>query len=58
MFILFLIGLFCLLLVIGFFVAGGGQDSVSFAVKAMVALAALAFVGFIGVMAWALLFSH
>lgn len=52
--ILFLIGLFCLLLVIGFF-ATGGQSSLSFAVMAMIALGALAFVGFIGMIIYALL---
>jgi hypothetical protein len=57
MFILFLIGLFCLLLVIGFFVTGG-QASLSFAVKSVVVLAALAFVGFIGLIAWMVLSYH
>jgi hypothetical protein len=53
---IFLIGLFCLLLVIGFF-ATGGQSSLSFAVMGMVALGALAFVGFIGIVIYAI-FSH
>ena len=57
MFIALLIGLFCLLLVIGFF-ATGGKASLSFAVMGMVALAALAFVGFIGLIVWTLLSSH
>ncbi len=57
MFILFLIGLFCFLLVLGFFLTGG-KAPLNFAVMGMVALAALAFVGFIGVVAWAIFFSH
>ncbi|MCR4334768.1 MAG: hypothetical protein NUV47_03535 [Patescibacteria group bacterium] len=48
---IFLIGLFCFLLVIGFF-ATSGESSLSFAVMAMIALGALAFVGFIGMMAY------
>ncbi len=55
--ILFLIGLFCLLLVIGFF-ATGGEAPLHFAGMAMVVLAALAFVGFIGLMAYIIFFSH
>ncbi len=57
MFLLFLIGLFCLLLVIGFF-ATGGEAPLHFAIMAMVVLAALAFVGFIGFIVWAISNSH
>ncbi len=55
--ILFLIGLFCFLLVVGFFFTGG-KAPLSFAVMALVALAALAFVGFVGIVLWAIFFSH
>lgn len=51
---IFLIGLFCLLLVIGFFVTKG-ESPVSFAVMAMITLGALAFLGFVGLMGYALL---
>jgi hypothetical protein len=55
--IIFLIGLFCLLLVIGFFVTGG-HSSLSFAVMSMIVLAALVFVGFVGLVVWGIFFSH
>jgi hypothetical protein len=51
---IFLIGLFCFLLVIGFFVTKG-RSSFSFAVMGMVALAALAFVAFVGMVVYAIL---
>jgi len=53
----FFIGLFCLLLVIGFFVTAG-KASLHFAIKALVVLVALVFVGFIGLIVWIILSSH
>jgi hypothetical protein len=54
MLILFLIGLFCFLLVVGFVVTGG-KASLSFAIMSLVVLAALAFVGFVGFIIYAIL---
>ena len=53
--ILFLIGLFCLLLVIG---AVLGHNPFSFALSSAVVIGAICFVGFIILIAWALLGSH
>ncbi len=54
---IFLIGLFCFLLVVGFF-ATGGENPFGFAIMAMVVLAALVFAGFILMMGGMLLSSH
>jgi hypothetical protein len=52
--ILFLIGLFCFLLVIGFF-ATKGQASLAFAGTSMIVLVAICFVGFLGLVVYAFL---
>ena len=54
---LLLIGLFCFLLVVGFFVTGG-ENPFGFAVMALVVLAALGFMWFISVILQAMLFPH
>ena len=55
--ILFIIGLFCFLLVVGFFVAGG-DNALAFAGGSMIFLGAVAFVGFVLVVLYAILTSH
>jgi len=55
--LIFLIGLFCFLLVIGFFITKG-KSPLSFAVGSMIVLAALAFVAFIGMVIYLLLTAH
>jgi len=55
MFILFLIGLFCFLLVLGFML---GKEPLAFALVSLVVLVAICFVGFIGLIAWAIFSSH
>ncbi len=54
---IFLIGLFCFLLVIGVFVTGG-KSPVPFAVISMIVLGALVFVGFIGLILYIILSSR
>lgn len=53
----FLLGLVCLLLVIGFFVTGGSA-SVQFAMRGLVVLGAAAFVIVVLVVLYALVFSR
>ncbi len=56
---IYLIGLFCFLLVIGFFVTGSKQaNAVSFAVISMIVLAALAFAGFGGYLLYIIFSPH
>jgi cytochrome c oxidase assembly factor CtaG len=52
---LFLIGLFCFLLVLG---ALFGKHPLTFAASGLVILGALCFIGFIGIIIWALVNAH
>jgi hypothetical protein len=57
MLIFLLVGLFCLLLVVGFFVTGG-ESPLAFALMSMVVLGAVAFLLFIAGGAWVLITSN
>lgn len=52
--LLFIVGLFCLLLVVGYFVTGG-EDSLSWAIKAIIFIGAIVFLVFIGFVVYTLL---